>query len=152
MFRRLWRSTIWAKDAIPIQDWKFRSMKRVWLPIIDLLYIAGGFSAARYGVPAINEFFPDGVVDAFGYSLALFAFFALIGVSFVKLWWLEIVAKCVIFGQIITYVTALVILTRAGDDARGFVFVIALLATTPILIRLSIVSSEWAERRAKEGS
>lgn len=133
--RRLWRQTIWARDAIPLNERKYRSLKRIWLPIVDLLYILGGLSAARYGVPAINEFFTDEVV-------------CLVGVAFVRLWWLEIAGKCVLLGQMATYVTALVILTRAGDDQRGFVFVIATIATVPLLIRLTIVADEWADRRA----
>lgn len=146
--RRLWRQTIWARDAIPLNERKYRSLKRIWLPIVDLLYILGGLSAARYGVPAINEFFTDEVVDLFGYSLSAAALVCLVGVAFVRLWWLEIAGKCVLLGQMATSVTALVILTRAGDDQRGFVFVIATIATVPLLIRLTIVADEWADRRA----
>src|SRR6187402_1295973 len=96
--RRLWRSTIWAQGAIPAIEWKYRSLKRVWLPLVDVLFILGGLSAVEFGVPAINEFFPDGMVDLWGVMLAAVAAVCLVGVAFVRLWWLEATAKCLLLS------------------------------------------------------
>lgn len=147
---KLFRATIWARGAIPVAEWKYRSLKRVWLPIVDLLFILGGLSAVRFGVPAINEFFPDAIVDLWGRSLSLTATICLVGVAFVRLWWLEAAAKCVLLGLMLMYIVALLTLTRAGEDSRGFVFVIATIAIIILLVRLSIIGSEWAERRARK--
>jgi len=148
--RGLWRATIWAKGAIPVEEWKYRSLKRVWLPIVDLLFILGGLSAVRFGVPAINNFFPDDVVNLWGYTLAAVAVVCLVGVAFVRLWWLEAAAKCVLLGLMAMYIVALLTLTRAGESNRGFVFVIATIAIIILMVRLSIIGSEWSERRARK--
>lgn len=148
--RRLWRQTIWAKGAIPLEEWKYRSLKRVWLPLVDVLFILGGLSAVRFGVPAINEFFPDALVDQWGYSLSVVAVVCLVGVAFVRLWWLEAAAKCLLLGLMVMYIAALLTLTRAGEDSRGFVFVIATISVIILLVRLSIIASEWATRRARK--
>jgi hypothetical protein len=149
IFKRLWLETIWQKNAVPKDEWKFRSFKRVWLPLVDILYMLGGLSAVKYGVPAINNYFTDDIVDAFGFSMSITAFICLIGVSFVRLWWLEAAAKVVLFALMVSYITSLLMLTQQGQDSRGFVFVIASIAAVLLLVRLSIIGSEWADRRAK---
>lgn len=30
MLRRLWRASIWAPDAIPADEWKYRNLKRAF--------------------------------------------------------------------------------------------------------------------------
>lgn len=147
MFKRLFAASIWAAGAVPPEEWKYRNLKRITLPFIDFMFILGGISAARYGVPAISEFFDDFVVDLFSYALSTIAFLCLLGVSFPKLWGLEAVAKSAIVGLMGGYVVALFMLTAVGEGNRGFVFTVAVVAMALPVWRLSLLGAEWQERR-----
>lgn len=145
--RRIYNASIWAHDAIPTSEWKYRNLKRVMFPAIDFLFILGGLSAAKYGVPAISEFFPDMFVDLFAYTLSVVAFTCLIGVLFPRLWPLEVGGKSALLGLMVGYFVALFMLTAAGEGNRGFVLLVAAVALCPIVWRLSLLGSEWQERR-----
>lgn len=151
--RKLWAASIWAKGAIPADEYKFRNLKRVMFPIIDILFILGGLSAAAYGVPAISEFFDNTTVDLYAYTLSAVATACFIGVAFPRLWPLEVLAKSALLGLNALYFTALFILTAVGEGNRGFVVIIAAVAMCPIIWRINVLGSEWQERRliAKAG-
>lgn len=144
--RKLLAASIWAHDAIPIEEWKYRNLKRVMFPVMDLLLVLAGLSAAKYGIPAISEFFPDHIVDLFAYVMVFAALGCLIGVSFPRLWPIEISGKSVILGLIVGYIASLLILTAVGEDSRGFVLTIACIAICPIVWRITLLGSEWQDR------
>ena len=147
--RTLYEASIWAPGTIPVEEWKYRNLKRVMFPAVDVLLILGGFSAARYGIPAISEFYPDLFVDIFAYVMSFCALVALVGVSFPRLWAVEIAGKAAVFGLIVGYITSLFILTledKGDSDSRGFVLIIAMIAVCPIVWRLSLLGSEWQAR------
>jgi len=148
----LWNQTVWAPDAIPPEEWRYRSLKRFWYPLVDVVFLFAGVSAIYYGVPAINMYFPDSHVDIFGWGLVVNSLICLIGVSFYRLWWVEVLGKSSLVGQMVTYISACFFLTASGDQARGFVISIAALATAPLLMRLSVVAHEWQERHTMRGS
>lgn len=143
----LFKQSIWAPNAIPISEWKYRNLKRVLFPIVDVFFILSGISAAYYGVPAISEFFPREVVDTFASLLSLSAIVALLGTIFPRLWGMQMVASSIILGLMVVYVTSLFILTRIGEGNRGFVLGISAVATAPIFWRISLLSNEWQERK-----
>lgn len=145
--RRIYAASIWAHDAIPASEWKYRNLKRIMFPVIDFLFILGGFSAARYGVPAISEFFPDPVVDAFSYALSFVALACFVGVLFPQLWQIEIAGKIALLTLMTGYFVSLLLLTAAGEGNRGFVLLVAAVALCPIVWRLSLLGSEWQTRR-----
>lgn len=151
MFKRLFAASIWAHSAVPPEEWKYRNLKRITLPFIDFMFILGGISAARYGVPAISEFFDDMVVDAFSYSLSFVAFLCLLGVSFPRLWGLEAIAKSALIGLMGGYVVSLFLLTAVGEGNRGFVLIVATVALALPVWRLSLLGAEWQERRLTDG-
>jgi len=146
---KLYSWSIWAHDAIPAEEWKYRNLKRVVFPIVDIIFFLSGFSAARFGIPAISEFFPDEFVDIFAYVLSLASFICLLGVSFPSLWGFEIAGKSVVLGLIIGYVVALFLLTAVGEDSRGFIFFISAVSLVFIIWRLSLLGSEWQARRVE---
>lgn len=145
----LYRYSIWAPNAIPAEEWKYRNLKRVMFPVIDLLYLLAGLSAARRGVPAISEIYPEPVVTFFSYLLCLSAFVCLIGVSFPRLWAFEIAGKSILLGLMFGYFIALLLLTFTQVGNRDFVLFVAGVAVCPIIWRLSLLGSEWQNRRMK---
>lgn len=45
MLCRLWRASIWAPGAIPPEEWKYRNLKRVALPVYDAIAVLAGVHA-----------------------------------------------------------------------------------------------------------
>lgn len=148
--RKLFQMTIWAPGAIPADEWKYRNLKRVMFPVIDLLFIMAGISAVRNGIPAISNFFPEVVTDVYSVLLILVATICLIGVSLPDQWRLEMLGKTILFGLMVGYVVALFILLVIGEEGRGFILLIASITLTPIVWRLSLLGSEWQLRRLAE--
>jgi phosphotransferase system glucose/maltose/N-acetylglucosamine-specific IIC component len=148
--RRLLKHTIWAADAIPPDEWKYRHLKTVVFPVIDLGLIYSGVYAAIFGAPAIGEFFHYGVNLVFSVLFVAAAGSALIGVSFPRLWVVEVSAKTVLSGLLTAYLGALFILTTDGDSSRGFITGLTVAALGMCVWKASILGSEWATRRAEQ--
>lgn len=144
--RELGAATIWAKGAIPADEFKYRNLKRIWLPFFDICVIVGGLVGSVNGIPAVEEFFPVGLTDTLSLTFAALGLFCLIGVAFPSLWRLESFAKSSVIGLLIGYVFALVFLVSGGDPARGFVSVIAIMACIVPAFRLGILGYEKRER------
>lgn len=144
---KLFQASIWAPGAIPAEEWKYRNLKRIMFPSIDLFFILAGLSAAIHGVPEISEFFPEPVVDIFSYLLSLVALVCFVGVSFPSQWRLEILGKTILFGLMVAYAIALLILLVDGGASRGFVLFVSIVTLHPIVWRLSLLGSEWQLRR-----
>lgn len=147
--RTIYEASIWAPGAIPAEEWKYRNLKRIMFPVLDTLMFLGGLVAARYGIHAIGEFYPDIFVDIFSYILSAAAFVCIVGSSFPRLWAIEIAGRAAVFGLIVGYIAALVILMVDGGalgEARGFALFIAAIAVCPIIWRLSLLASEWQAR------
>ena len=145
--RKLYLNSIWAPGAIPLNEWKYRNLKRVMFPIVDFFFFFAGISATRHGVPAISEFFPNVVVDSFAILLSASALVCFIGVAFPKLWGLEMGGKAVIIGLMVGFISSILILTLSGDTSKVFVLIVASIAVCPVVWRISLLGTEWQDRR-----
>lgn len=144
---RILQHTIWARGAVPPEEYKYRNLKRVWLPLYDALLVWAGLVAARYGVPALDAKLSDAASDAAGLTLSGVALLCLLGVVIPRLWRLEVAAKTVLLTILFGYFSVLRTLdTELGTDARAFVSVIALVACIPILIRFNMLAEESRQR------
>ena len=145
----LWSKTIWAKGAIPpTVDRDKRRLKKFYLPLLDIAFIIGGWTAAKYGVPALEDVFPDDIQDVFGIALSILGLAAFIGLAFnEKLWLLEIVAKWILVSTMAVYMGSLIFLVGGGGNSRAFVVVIAFIAMILVLFRLDMAANEWRERK-----
>lgn len=143
------RQTIWARGAIPESEGVYRSVRRIWLPLVDLVFMLIGLSASRYGVPTLSGFFTIPEMEIFGRIIFWAALAALVGVAFPRLWPLELVAKSVLSGAFTAFVVAVAALTTAGYQSRGFTAGLALIAVFLCLIRLSGVAAERRDARAR---
>jgi len=145
---RALRHTIWAHDAIPASEWVFRNIKRVWLPIYDVIIIASSVAGIVYGVPVIETIFPEGVATAGSIALGLAALVAGLGLAFPALATVEAWAKSFLLGLITGYAGALFLLAADGDPNRALIAGIALCSTIPAVMRLEILKNERQKREA----
>ena len=146
--RQLWRATIWAPGAIPLDEDKYGSLKRFLLPYIDVVLFLSGLSAVRYGAPSLSEFVPTGVTEAFGVLFIGATVMAFLGVVFPSLLPLELAAKLTLFALSVAYLVALFLLTQAGSEIRGFITGYVAAVAGLLLWRLAFLGRERRERRA----
>ncbi|RLK47609.1 hypothetical protein [Microbacterium telephonicum] len=144
--RALWQASIWARGAISPDEWKYRNLKRVWLPIYDLIAIFCGVQAVSNGSPLLNVLFSASLVDALGTAMAVVATVCLLGVAFPALWRFEIAGKVVLVGLISAYVTTILLLS---ESAGSNLFVVGMLTFgLPLaFFRLNLLGEEVKERR-----
>lgn len=145
--RRLFGATIWHPDAIPPDEWKFRWLKRVLLPVYDLVAIGAGIWAALLGSPVLHALFDEPVIDVLGYMLTAVATVCLLGVVFPRLWRWEIAGKVMLVGLLLAYAGAVVLFRTNPDPSSGFVAFIIVLALPLPIFRLTLLGEEIKERR-----
>jgi len=151
MFSRIWRRSIWHPDSITPDEWKFRWLKRIWLPAYDLFAIAAGIWAAAFGSPILYHLLGDtGAVDALGIVFAGIATACLLGVAFPDLYKLEIASKILLVSALGAYAAAIVIFNAQGDSTSWFVAFVVLMTLPLPLFRLNLLGEEIKERREQE--
>jgi hypothetical protein len=146
--RGVFAMSIWAHNAIPLDEWKYRNLKRVLFPVVDFVFLLSGVSAGYYGVPAISEFFPRYIVDSGATLLLVSGFISFLGVAFPRMWPFEIIARSIILGLLVGYFVALFLLTQAGEGNRGFILGLSIIPIALTVWRLSLLGSEWQTRRS----
>lgn len=145
--RGLWRASIWARDAIPPEEWKDRHDKRLWLPLWDLIMIGAGIWATAFGSPILHRLFPEDAIDAAGMALAIAATVCLMGVAFPALWLVEFLGKITVMFLLGGYAACVAFFrVNPQDPSSGFVVFILCAAIIPALSRLSTLGEEWKER------
>ena len=148
---QLFKKTIWASDAIPAGEWKYRNLKRIMFPVIDVLLFTSGLFAVLYGIPAISEVFDRAIVNVFSTLLMISAFLAFMGVAFPYLWKTQVAAKSVILGLLTTYLGTLILLAFNGDPFRWFSIFIVLGTMSPIIWQISFLGAEFQVRNNTTG-
>lgn len=120
--RALWRASIWAPDAIPASEGELaRDVKRWVLPTIDTVLIIGSILALFGGVPTFEIVYNSQVAQLAAVIMLAASTLCLIGVSFPRLWLLEMCAKCLLSLFLVLYAILLVVLSLGESPARGVV-------------------------------
>jgi hypothetical protein len=120
------RGTIWHVDAIPVIEGQTSlEMKRIVLPLFDILMIIMGYNALLQGMPsfelALPEWMSPWLSSVAGWMLTLGGVSALVGISIPRLWIAEALGKLLMVMVIGGYAAALWALYLLGDPNRGFV-------------------------------
>ena len=144
---RVFAASIWHPDAIPSDEWKYRNLKRVWLPVYDLIAILAGITAAVQGSPLLNSLFTEQLVGSLGVAFAVIAGVCLAGVAFPRLWAAEIVGRVILVGFVAAYATMVLIFPATLTPNHFLVLILAFSLPLP-LFHLSLLGEERKERRA----
>lgn len=147
--RFLYRNSIWHPDAIPAEEFKYRNLKRLWLPLFDLLSVLVGALGVAYGSRILNELYPESLVDGLSATFIVAAVVALLGVSFPKLWVPEVAGKLVLLGLLGGYSTAIWVSFFQGNVESGFVAAVLVYPVLFPLFRLDILGEEVKQRRVE---
>jgi len=146
MLATLRSKSIWAKGAIPLIEYKYRNLKRIVLPVIDLIFAGGGIMGAIHGIPALDQIFSREVSEIGGYTFAFVALVCFVGVSFPRLWLLEIFGKSALLGMIGGYIAALIFGAFVTKTSAAYVLSLAIPSGIFIYWRLTLLSEEARDR------
>lgn len=147
--RSLYRNSIWNPDAIQPEEFKYRNLKRLWLPLFDLLSILVGMFGVVYGSKILNELYPTAVVDGLSVVFIIAASVALVGIAFPKLWIPEVAGKITMLGLLGGYSTAIWVSFFHGSVESGFVAAMLMYPVLFPLFRLDILGEEVKQRRVE---
>ena len=149
--QNLWSQTIWAKGALDNEPKKYRSLKRVWLPLYDGIAIANGILALWFGSRLLDRIFGS-LTDVIGLFFSLVALVCLLGVAFPALWKIEVVGKVILIGMVLAYALCILIFPSpeqlsAQEAPNLFVAGMLIFGLPLALFRLDIITREEFERR-----
>lgn len=145
--RRVWNSTVWAPEGVRPEDWRYRGLYRVVLPLTDLLFMYFGVVGFHNGIASVQEAGGQAWQAWWSGGIALASFVALLGVVFPRMWRVEVVGKVALIG-LVTYYVAL-FLARGLDDtnvtATAGLMVILVLLPAWRLVDLGFTA--WRQKR-----
>ncbi len=144
------RGTIWHPDAISPDEWKFRNLMRVALPVYDAIVVGAGVWAMLWGSPILHRLFPEQVIVILGALLAVAGIACGVGVVFPALWRLEVMSKVALVALLGTYAVVVLLFRSSPDPSSAFVVFILLLALPLPLFRLSLLGEDIKERREED--
>jgi hypothetical protein len=107
MFKRLVAASIWASGNIRPEDWRFRGIFRVVLPVGNLIFLYFGVVGFARGVGSVTDVTNTTYAAFWSGAIALTSLACLVGVAFPKLGKLELGAKLVLIGLVASYVAVL---------------------------------------------
>lgn len=147
--RQIAAASIWHPDAIPASEGEVaRDMKRWALPTIDAILIAGSFAGLLGGLPSVAIIYNPAISHAAALAVLGFSIAAAFGVSFPRLWVVEMGGKCGLAFVLLLYALLLVVLATNETAQRGWVAgVTAACAVVPIW-RIVWLGREHRRRRA----
>lgn len=148
--KKLLAVSIWGSETIPAEEWPFRNLKRIVFPVIDVLFFVAGLAAVNYGVQALNGFFPGPMVVLFSSLFCFAALICFIGIALPFLWPLEMLGKSILTGLMAGYIMTAIFDTVLMGRDHVFDIVIAAIAITPVLWRISLLGAEWQVRRLQD--
>lgn len=140
--------TIWAPDAIPLSEFKYRNLKRVVLPLIDVVWMIGGILGSNHGIPTLDKIYGPEVSGIGGVAFAVIAFVCLLGISFPSLWRLEIFGKSTLLGMVTGYIGALVFTAFVTQTSAAYVISLAAVSIIIIIWRLTLLAQEARDRNS----
>lgn len=153
LLTRLWRSTVWSRNGVSAADWRFRNQFRITFPYVDLVFICFGLVGWAAGIQTVQEAAGYRWQTYWSASIAVCAFAALIGVTFPRLWALELAGKIPLIGLVCAYLA--LFLGRGLQDPKisATAVLLTALVAFPIWRVGDIASNElrpWLARRREE--
>lgn len=147
--RWLYERSIWHPDAIDEREGEVaRDLKRWVLPTVDFFLIVGSYLGLNGGLPTFALVYNHAVASVLSAAVLLFAVGCLIGVSFPRLWVLELSAKCGLALVLLTYAFFLLVLAAGEYPTRGFVAGVTAALCAVIVGRIIWLCREERRRRA----
>ncbi|AVR57184.1 membrane protein [Microbacterium phage Rona] len=150
LIKRLHAQTVWHPDGIPSEDWKYRRLVRLWLPLYDVIAVFTGLVGLIFGSPLLNRLFSEPVTDVVTGLFVVVAVSCLVSVSFPALWRMEIASKVLLVGMVVAYIFTILAYGDTGIPLNLFVAGMLAFGLPLALFRLDLLGQDILERRLVE--
>lgn len=130
--RRIFEASVWAPNGVRAEDWRFRNIFRVVLPLSDVLFFYFGYIGWRNGLTSVATSAGDEWQTIWSAGIAIAAVIAFVGVAFPRLWLLELMGKIPLISFITVYIVVITTNGVANDRilaVSGLMVILILLAT-----------------------
>lgn len=147
--RKVGLLTVWHRKGVPPEDWKYRRLVRLWLPVYYAIALYTGLVGLIFGSPLLNRLFPEATTDITTSAFALVAALALIGVVVPRLWRVEVVGTIILAGLVAAYIVTISVYGNKGPEDLPNLFVLGMLAFgLPFsFFRLDLIGQGLAEKK-----
>lgn len=147
--RSVGMKTVWHRSGIPTEDWKYRRLVRLWLPVYYAIALYIGTVGLVFGSPLLIRLFPPLAIDVVTGAFTLSAAIALIGLAFPRLQNVEIVGTVALSGLVAAYIATISVFGAKGPEGLPNLFVLGMLAFgLPFaFFRLDLIGQNIAERK-----
>lgn len=148
--RRLAAASVWASDGVSAHDWRFRGIFTWVLPLTDVFFMMFGLVGWWQGVGTVREATSPTEQGWWSLALAMCATLALVGVSFPRLWLLELIAKILLIAAVVFYIVILFSRGTVNPQVTATAGLIMILVLLPIW-RVGDLSGTvpWLRRRER---
>lgn len=149
LLRRIAKATVWAPGGIRPEDYRYRGIYRFVLPATDLLFLYFGIVGWHNGIRSVEQAAGEHWQTWWSLGIAASALVAFIGVTFPRLWVVEVCGKIPLVSLVGMYVA--LFLSRGVNDTKvtataGLIMILILLP----LWRISDLGFEaWQAKRAR---
>lgn len=104
LFIRLVNATVWARSGVPAKDWRYRGIFRIVLPLTDLFFFYFGIVGWHNGIASVSDAAGNVWQTYWSAAITVTAFASLVGISFPRLWALELGARIPLVGLVAGYI------------------------------------------------
>lgn len=142
-------TTVWHRSGIPTEDWEYRRLVRLWLPVYYAIAMYIGVVGMVFGSPLLNRLFTPFLTDLFTGAFTLVSAAALIGLAFPRLWKMEVVGTVLLAGLVAAYIATISVYGNKGPEDLPNLFVLGTLALgLPFaFFRLDLIGQSIAARK-----
>ncbi len=148
--RRIAAASVWAPDGVSAHDWRFRGIFTWVLPLTDVFFMMFGLVGWWQGVGTVSETASPGWQEWWSLGIAGAATVALLGVSFPRLWWLELAGKIPLIGLVSVYIVVLFARGTVNPQVTATAGLIMILVLLPVW-RVADLSGAvpWLKKRGR---
>lgn len=96
--------SVWGRNGVPAEDWRYRGLYRWVLPLTDIFFFWFGVVGFWNGINTVEAAASQTWQEYWSLGIAIASAIAFIGVLFPKLWLVELIGKIPLVGLVSVYI------------------------------------------------
>jgi hypothetical protein len=153
LLRRLYAASVWAPEGIPAGAWRFRGQFRFVFPYVDLMFLWFGIAGWQHGIRSVETATSNAWQTNWSLAIAVFAAVCLLGISFPKLWAVELLGKLFLIGLVCAYLALQLSLSWEDPKLQATAGLFTTLIAFPAwrVGDLGVIARQWWMARKQRG-
>lgn len=144
---RILNATVWSRNGVTADDWRFRGIFRFVLPVTDLLFLWFGVVGWVNGINSVRDAAGDVWQTWWSAGIAVSALIAFVGVAFPRLWGIEMGAKIMLVALVSGYVALYLARGLADPNITALAGLMVILILLPVWRLADLGRVAWQRGR-----